>query len=219
MHQPGEPSVEVILDSIKRVIARENRTSNARGNRSGAVEFAHPADETRDIEPADADEAAEVLQLDEDEIVAHAPLRLEEEADGAIPAPEHGGGDDDDLAAYDWAEPEGLGAADAAAYQEAVTDDDTIADHSGESRNEPASEEPLTSEQTRVAMRENLAALSMLTALSRERREQGAGEVSIEALTRDLLRPMLADWLDANLPPIVERLVQAEVKRIVGEQG
>ena len=35
-------------------------------------------------------------------------------------------------------------------------------------------------------------------------------------LARDLLRPMLADWLDANMPPLVERLVQAEIERIMG---
>ena len=39
MHQPGEPSVEVILDSIKRVIARENRAIIGRNGRGGPVEF------------------------------------------------------------------------------------------------------------------------------------------------------------------------------------
>jgi cell pole-organizing protein PopZ len=36
----------------------------------------------------------------------------------------------------------------------------------------------------------------------------------LEAVVRDLLRPMLKDWLDENLPAIVEASVQAEVERI-----
>ena len=29
-----------------------------------------------------------------------------------------------------------------------------------------------------------------------------------------MLRPMLKTWLDVNLPPMVERLVRAEIERI-----
>ncbi len=41
-----------------------------------------------------------------------------------------------------------------------------------------------------------------------------SGETSLEGLTRDLLRPMLKDWLDTNLPPIVEAMVDREITRI-----
>lgn len=37
---------------------------------------------------------------------------------------------------------------------------------------------------------------------------------SIEDVVREMLRPMLRDWLDAHLPAIVEQRVQAEVERI-----
>jgi cell pole-organizing protein PopZ len=33
-------------------------------------------------------------------------------------------------------------------------------------------------------------------------------------LTREMLRPMIKAWLDANLPAIVERLIRAEIERI-----
>jgi cell pole-organizing protein PopZ len=33
-----------------------------------------------------------------------------------------------------------------------------------------------------------------------------------------LLRPALADWLDKHLPAMVERLVAAEIARIVGKK-
>ncbi len=39
------------------------------------------------------------------------------------------------------------------------------------------------------------------------------GDVVID-LTREMLRPMLKAWLDANLPAIVERLIRAEIERI-----
>ncbi|WP_045319374.1 DUF2497 domain-containing protein, partial [Brevundimonas abyssalis] len=42
---------------------------------------------------------------------------------------------------------------------------------------------------------------------------------SLEDIVRELLRPMLKDWLDANLPGIVEREVRAEVERISRQGG
>ncbi|WP_374540994.1 DUF2497 domain-containing protein [Sphingorhabdus sp.] len=41
-----------------------------------------------------------------------------------------------------------------------------------------------------------------------------SGETSLEGLTRDLMRPMLKEWLDANLPDIVEAMVAREIERI-----
>ena len=36
----------------------------------------------------------------------------------------------------------------------------------------------------------------------------------VEEAIRDLLRPMLKNWLDDNLPTLVERLVRAEIERV-----
>lgn len=38
---------------------------------------------------------------------------------------------------------------------------------------------------------------------------------SFDEIASDLLRPMLQDWLDTNLPPLVERLVREEIERVV----
>jgi cell pole-organizing protein PopZ len=35
-----------------------------------------------------------------------------------------------------------------------------------------------------------------------------------DSMVREMVRPMLKQWLDENLPPIVERLVRAEIERI-----
>jgi cell pole-organizing protein PopZ len=37
---------------------------------------------------------------------------------------------------------------------------------------------------------------------------------TLEDLVRDMLKPMLKEWLDANLPDMVERLVRAEIERV-----
>jgi len=47
----------------------------------------------------------------------------------------------------------------------------------------------------------------------------GSGDVTLEALVRSMLQPMLADWLDKNLPDIVERAVQAEIRRLSDRDG
>lgn len=39
-------------------------------------------------------------------------------------------------------------------------------------------------------------------------------ERTVEDLVKEILRPMLKDWLDKNLPGIVERLVKAEIERV-----
>ncbi len=42
------------------------------------------------------------------------------------------------------------------------------------------------------------------------------GGPTIEDLVRAELRPLLKTWLDTHLPPLVERLVRAEIERVVG---
>jgi uncharacterized protein len=41
--------------------------------------------------------------------------------------------------------------------------------------------------------------------------------LTVEQLAEDLLRPMLREWLDANLPDMVERLVQKEIQRMADQ--
>lgn len=42
----------------------------------------------------------------------------------------------------------------------------------------------------------------------------GTGGRTLEDLAREMMRPMLRDWLDDNLPPLVERLVREEIERV-----
>ncbi len=100
------------------------------------------------------------------------------------------------------------------AYEDDFAMEDS--DHFNEDDGAPPA---LVTEDSRMSMQDSLAALAMLSQPGAQPQIVRSGETSLEGLTRDLLRPMLADWLDKNLPPIVERLVAAEVARIAGKRG
>jgi cell pole-organizing protein PopZ len=155
MRQEGEPSVEEILESIKKVIARDNRDS------------------------ADA-------------------LRRRRETDGLIARPSAAPADDDE-----------------ADGEDDILDLSMIASQMAEPE---SAGDGLTNAAAADAMRQSLAALSMLAEPSAPPRIVRSGETSLEGLVREMLRPMMAQWLDANLPDIVERLVTAEISRIAGKK-
>lgn len=78
---------------------------------------------------------------------------------------------------------------------------------------------PLTTEAVRAGMQENFAALAMLAEPGAKPQIVRSGETSLEGLAREMLRPMLAEWLDKNLPGMVEKMVQAEIARIAGKRS
>jgi cell pole-organizing protein PopZ len=45
------------------------------------------------------------------------------------------------------------------------------------------------------------------------------GRKSLDEVAEDLMRPILQDWLDNNLPTMVERLVREEIERIARGTG
>ena len=70
--------------------------------------------------------------------------------------------------------------------------------------------EALLSGATAQASKAALAALSGLSIDSK------ADANTLDGLVREMLRPMLKQWLDTNLPDLVERIVAREVARVVG---
>jgi cell pole-organizing protein PopZ len=153
MRQAAEPSVEEILESIKKVIARDNR--------AGAAEERREREE-RGIAPVERE--AECNELDD-----------------------------------------------------SVLDLGAMAELEGDEEIAPAA--PLVAADTVSSMRESLAALAMLSEPGVPPQIVRSGETSLEGMVRDLLRPALADWLEKNLPPLVERMVASEIARIVGKKG
>lgn len=158
MRQANEPTVEEILESIKKVIARDNRSGAAEERRQREVDG--------------------LAQLLGSGPAAGAPRAEEEDV---------------------------LELAEGSALVEPDAGADTA-------------EAPLLTEDAQSSMRESLAALALLSEPGARPQIVRSGETSLEGLTRELLRPALAAWLDQNLPPLVERMVAAEIARIVGKR-
>ncbi|MDR2857234.1 MAG: DUF2497 domain-containing protein [Novosphingobium sp.] len=83
----------------------------------------------------------------------------------------------------------------------------------------PAAPDPIVNPGARESMRESLAALTRLAEPGAPGQAARTGETTLEGLVRELLRPALADWLDRHLPAIVERMVAAEIARIVDKNA
>lgn len=76
-------------------------------------------------------------------------------------------------------------------------------------------EPPLLAEDTAACLRGSLAALATLSEPGAAPQIVRQGETSLEGLVREMLRPMLKEWLNTNLPPMVEAIVAREIQRIV----
>ena len=98
----------------------------------------------------------------------------------------------------------------------AVDEEDILelTEKSPESSSEDAAPAPfaLVSPNAEVASRSALDALSALIV-----KPDVYGTDTLEGLVREMLRPMLKEWLDANLPQVVEGLVSKEIARISGK--
>ncbi len=81
-------------------------------------------------------------------------------------------------------------------------------------RAEPVSAqaEPIVSARAAEASRGALEALSRLMI-----RAEPPSDGTLEGLVREMLRPMLREWMDAHLPSMVETMVAAEIARISGQ--
>ena len=112
-----------------------------------------------------------------------------------------------------------IDALEAARRDPSVRPADDVLELTEATRIDVGSESPLLNEGTRASMRESLAALAALSGPGAAPQIVRSGETSLEGMVRDLLRPALAEWLDNNLPAMVEKLVAAEIARIVGKRG
>jgi cell pole-organizing protein PopZ len=76
--------------------------------------------------------------------------------------------------------------------------------------------EPIVSDSAAQATRGPLEALSRI--MNPAESVEVHGTDTIEGLVRAMLKPMLSEWLDANLPRLVEDMVAKEISRITGRQ-
>jgi cell pole-organizing protein PopZ len=83
----------------------------------------------------------------------------------------------------------------------------------------PRIETPVVSTDSIISAHATQATRGPLEALSRMVvKPDVSGADTLENLVREMLRPMLRDWLDAKLPGLVEQMVAKEIARITGQQ-
>jgi len=193
-----EPSMEEILASIRRIISDDNEQ----------VETTEEQAAVEEIVPQE-----EVVQAVEE------PLPVEE-----LPAPTPDEDEDEDededdevldLTDMDAADPEPL--FEEQAYQAPVSAPSPRAPEPvAPPRPAPVEEtESLVSTSQAVETMDEFARLGSKLYEDVQELPIGNGAVTLEGLVRELVRPMLKEWLDQHLPITVERLVREEIERLV----
>ena len=179
-----EPTMEEILASIRRIISEDEP---APAPSTEAQSATPPHGDQHDIGDDD--------DMDEDEDVLELTQRAEEpdsesifEADES-PLPETSG----DLEIYERPAPRPA---------PRPIEEDTESDFGDIAANEALVGEPAAAYASSAF--DQLARTVTMPSDAR----------TLEDVVRELLRPLLKDWLDRNLPEIVETAVQAEVERI-----
>jgi len=211
-----EPTMEEILASIRRIISEDDAPAETAPAGSAAapepepVAASAPMDETPHAsqpEPELEPEAAPEPELAEEDV-----LELTEAYEA--PAAESIG-DLDVTPADDAPEPFPT-----ASVSESVFAPEPIEAHTPEHPSVPT-----TSYDSLVGDSAAASAASAFAGLASSVRKPEPMEPSMPAgptldeLARSLLRPMLKEWLDANLPAIVEAQVRKEVERIARSAG
>ena len=192
-----EPSMEEILASIRRIISDDNEQ-----------------DETNEMQPA----VEEVVAEGESVQALEEPLPVEE---SPAPTPEVDDDDDDDddevldLTDMDAADPEPL--FEEQAYQAPVTPSPAPTPEPVQ----PPTPAPVEEKESLVSTPQAVETMDEFSRLGSKLYEDvqelpiGNGAVTLEGLVRELVRPMLKEWLDQHLPITVERLVREEIERLV----
>ena len=198
----GEPSMEDILASIRRILNEEDPVPSRPP--------ASPADAAAHAPPEPDPPPAEQEDTDEDLLLLDTSMLVSDPTSGT-PTP-------------GTATSGTPAAAPLTPRKTEAIHDDPRADPIRKTPERPVSGGPPT---TRPAGGGLLGSASADTAASSIKNlvrtvaaERGAavhrGGPTIEDVVREELRPLLKTWLDVNLPPLVERLVRAEIERVVG---
>lgn len=195
-----EPTMEEILASIRRIINEdEDEAKPAEAEAEAAPE---PVDEP-EPEPEPEFEAAPEFEAEaEDEDVLELTERVEDDMSGTDPV-----SITDDLMIVDRedSEPE------AEPEPEFEAEPEPEPEPAPEPSPAPAAR---SDDEDLLGETQASAASSAFAALSENLRVSSDQGLTLEGIVREMLRPMLKQWLDENLPSIVEEKVQAEIERV-----
>lgn len=216
-----EPSMEEILSSIKRIIAEDGEIPSRRETKTASRREADRELHRKAVVASLAKEAdeglvassyvEEVLELTEEmprvgKTASAEDTEIEEQAHYAL----------DDLVddtEIDLGEAFEMAEATEPAPAPAPEVSPPVSAAAPAVAEAPVAAAGIVSAESAGAARSSLDALSSLLVKSAE---PEAADNTLEGLVRDMLRPMMKEWLDANLPRLVEGMVAKEIARITG---
>lgn len=187
-----EPSMEEILASIRRII--EDSDAVRTSEETVIPPAANASSSTARMQPSEVDAFREELR--EEASLAAEPVEAVEPKAPAIVAPPVSISQNDRKAPIEFNAPEAS---------------PSVSAWSPAPRQAPSAEleTPKQSIISEVAGRQVAAAFGELSdAFAATRRR------SFDEVAEDMMRPMLQEWLDNNLPTLVEKLVREEIERV-----
>lgn len=211
-NKPGqEPSMEDILASIRRILSEDEAEEQAKAEEPAAEPAPPPEPEPEEFEPAPMEMPEREPEPEPEPEPAYIPE----------PAVEFEPEDDvleltDDMLldtpkpAFDMADLEAIAA-------EAVEEDEYEPPPPRPIRRSaplpPVDDPYMADDRSRDGSN---AFGQLIKAVVRDRAILlGQGGLTIEELVREILRPILKDWLDDNLPYMIERIVKQEIEKMV----
>jgi len=226
--QAPEPSMEEILSSIRRIISDDNDETSS-GDTVEEVKAVEPEVETPPVEPASESEITmpEAAKVEVVEDVAPVAEDVDDifELTNVVeiddPAPEETPVlDEPDMADFGVEVADsGADVADDIEFVSVETNEPEVLElpePEPDPEPEPVMELPI---ETKVADRlvsdgVGVAAAASFGDLANTLLSRGNNATTVEELVQEMLRPLLKNWLDANLPNLVEKVVIEEIERI-----
>ena len=226
-----EPSMEEILASIRRIISEDGDEETAAAPEAAPGAVPDAVDEPEAVaEPGPEPEAAEAVEEEDvleltDEIQDDGTVvnlntgeavAIEETPEEFVEALELDEGEEVELEMVD-AEEEPLeeAVAEAEAEPAPLVEEHPVPEPADVLAAEAA--DRLISENSAINSVSSLSALAAAVDTHRRAVDPSIGPRTIEDLVKDVMRPMIREWLDDNLPSLVERMVGREIERMTRE--
>lgn len=209
-----EPTMEEILSSIRRIISE-----------GGDPETEAGSAETSALEvemDSDSDEAFDVSSLLGDDTSAEAEGEHLLSVDELLSPDDLDFGDIDDLDPIEVADIDVPPLSEDVSAEPQVELDDGFANDVSELETLMQDETAISSEPHPVRESETVAAVSeappvVTPAPAAAATLSASGNSALEGLVSELMKPVIKEWIDTNLPAIVERRVEAEINQIAAK--
>lgn len=204
-----EPSIEEILASIRQIISDDDAEP--------APAAAEPAPEAKPAAVAPAPESASIPEPAPEPVFMPEPE--EEEDDDILDLSESAEPEPMEVDLRDHVDEPGP------IFAEQEPEPALDPDFTPPGRDPDATLPPMEDFTDEALFTRNVESMAYaaISELASKAAVERSGGLTIEDVVRDELRPMLREWLDRNLPPLIERLVQEELervsKRVLGDMG